>query len=532
MIPPEAIKPATEVLARTTVEYATAYETERPLGSEHFDEKGQRYLNFPGSMSASALSPYHNIRIKTVTGKNYPKNDEQSAERPWLYKELTIDDLVNNRRGASAYKYDDFLYVRDVNKVKLNRLITLRRFRSPVYDDIFAKSSTGEPDIARLLTYSTQEENKFEDILSFSMGLRWKALSSASEKAEMEGNQHGVSGIMGHVLKFVDPKYGQEALAGRNAVHFDPQRDGNKVSGPVDSIADTHIRNVGLDFAQEITLKFNFEMRSINGLNQKAAFIDLLSTIMVMCTNDGKFWGGARYWVGPKPSRYMDMLRGVLQPQSWQDFVDKGTSAVKHFWQTGFGSKQSALDTLKNIANNAMNLALGRLLNIFGRTSIPMMNSLLTGTPVGPWHLTIGNPFNPIMVQGDMIMTASKVSFGNELGYDDFPTEICLEVTLSPAKPRGRAEIESMFNAGKGRTYFKPKSFRSANKVTSSQQMPVNAKVYEKDLPNTLDSADYDDNDYLRNTTDVWSFVDKGQKTADPGKADDSSVAVKPDIVK
>src|SRR5690606_25324789 len=98
--------------------------------------------------------------------------------------------------------YDDFIYVRDVNKVKLNRLITLRRFTTPVFDDIFSKGSQYEPDIARLLTFSTQEENKFEDILSFSMGLRWKPLESASQKIEMHGDDMGVTGIIGQVLKF------------------------------------------------------------------------------------------------------------------------------------------------------------------------------------------------------------------------------------------------------------------------------------------------------------------------------------------
>jgi hypothetical protein len=514
---------STETLQKTTVEYVTLYETSNPKGLESENENGSVVKHDVGKLPASAMSPYHNVRIKTVTGASYPANDEESAKRPWLYKDLTIDDLVNNRRGASAYKYDDFLYLKYVNKVKLNRLITLRRFASPVFDDIFSKSSKGEPDIARLLTFSTQEENKFEDILSFTMGLRWKPMASSSEQANMQGDQNGVSGIMGTVLKFVDPKYGKEALAGSNAVNYDPQHDSNKVYGPVDSIADTHIRNVGLDFDQKISLKFHFEMRSINGINQKAAFIDLLSTIMVMCTNDGKFWGGARYWIGPKPTKYMNMLRGLLQPKSWQDFVDKGTTSLKSWWQSAFGSKESALETLKNIANNALNLALGKLLNTLGRTSIPMMNSLLTGTPIGPWHLTIGNPFNPIMVTGDMIMTSAKVSFGNELGYDDFPTEIILEVELSPGKPKGRAEIESMFNAGKGRTYFKPKQFRLRNKVTSSESNPINASNLQGGLPDdTNDATDYSETDYLRDVTDVWSFVDQNEKSVSSSSSTNS----------
>lgn len=516
-VPNKQTRLASETLKKTQANYKVEYETSRPKGLEYEDEKtGQRVVESIENLPASSMSPYHNVRIKTVAGQKYPANDEESANKPWLYREITVDDLVKNRRGASAYKYDDFLYLRDLHKVKFNRLITLRRFASPVFDDIFSKSSKGEPDIVRLLTFSTQDENRIEDITSITMGLRWKQLSSTSEQANMHGDQNGVTGIMGTVLKFVDPKYGQEALAGNN-IYYDPQHDQNKVYGPVDSIADTSIRNVGLDFGHEINLTFHFEMRSINGLNQKAAFIDLLSSIILMCTNDGKFWGGSRYWVGPKPTKYMNMLRGLLHPKSWQDFVDKGTSSLKQWWQSAFGSRESALDTLKNIANNALNLALGRLLNTLGRTSIPMMNSLLTGTPVGPWHLTIGNPFNPIMVTGDLIMTSARVALGNELGYDDFPTTIQLDVSLTPGKPKGRAEIESMFNAGKGRTYFKPKNMRIGQKVTSSAKNPVNSSVYEANLPQVEnDAVEFSEQDYLRDTTDVWSFVDENELAKSP----------------
>jgi hypothetical protein len=120
-------------------------------------------------------------------------------------------------------------------------------------------------------------------------------------------------------------------------------------------------------------------------------------------------------------------------------------------------------------------------------------------------------------------MTSAKVSFGNELGYDDFPTEIILEVELSPGKPKGRAEIESMFNAGKGRTYFKPKQFRLRNKVTSSESNPINASNLQGGLPDdTNDATDYSETDYLRDVTDVWSFVDQNEKSVSSSSSTNS----------
>jgi hypothetical protein len=42
------------------------------------------------------------------------------------------------------------------------------------------------------------------------------------------------------------------------------------------------------------------------------------------------------------------------------------------------------------------------------------------------------------------------------LTLEGFPTKIVLTVKLKPSRPRDKAEIESMFNAGRGRLYLQP----------------------------------------------------------------------------
>lgn len=470
----------------------------------YIDENGDEQKITVEDLLPSQSNPYFNIRLRSMGGNEYPMTDEASQNRPDLYKEISVIDLIENTsRGASLYDPEDFLYVRDFDSLKLNRLITLRRFAHPVVDDIFTSHQT-EPDIARLLTYFDQETNKLSDILKMSLGLNWKDLESRSEKASMEGgSESGISGIAGTVMRFVDPKYGQESMAGRAATNHDPQHDENRVYGPVDSIAKTKIREVGLTFDNKIPLEFNFEMKSHNGINQKAAFIDLLSNIILICTNDAKFWGGARYWVGPQPSKYMKDLK-ALDSTDWKEYVSKGLGGMKTFMQK-FESKGSAVEQLKQIANNAMNLALGSIINKLGRTGIPVMNSLLTGNPVGMWHLTIGNPNNPIVVMGDLIIEDAVIDFGDELGYDDFPTTMKLTLTLTHAKPKGRAEIENMFNCGQGRTYLKPKDVFK-NNTTSSQSNP-------ETLNNSTNKnkeqrfGEYTLSDISRNATELWSFL-------------------------
>ena len=105
----------------------------------------------------------------------------------------------------------------------------------------------------------------------------------------------------------------------------------------------------------------------------------------------------------------------------------------------------------------------GMVKNQLGRPAIYAMNSLLTGENVGPWHLTIGNPRNPIMSIGNLIMTNSEVTHTGPLGIDDFPTEIIVKVTLKHARPRDSVEIQKMYTKGLSSIY-RPMNLIDINK--------------------------------------------------------------------
>ena len=84
------------------------------------------------------------------------------------------------------------------------------------------------------------------------------------------------------------------------------------------------------------------------------------------------------------------------------------------------------------------------------------IRSMLSGEPVGEWHLTIGNPLNPIAVIGNLILEESTMEWGDTLGADDFPTEVKFTLKLKPGKPRDKGDIESIFNNGYGRMSYAP----------------------------------------------------------------------------
>lgn len=513
-----------------TLHYNVKHATATPRGADKVDNgSGKSIENKIEPNVHSQFSDYHLFRIKSANGQNYPLTDVEAAKTDF-YKVVKPIDLVNRKAdGADIYKAEDFMYVKDYQRLPINRLITLRRFAYPVVDDIFSNAPDTEPDICRLLTYADQDNNKFSDIMSFSMGMRWKPLTSSMEAMQMHGPQSGVTGVMKSILNFVDPTFGQDALRGDTALDFNPMHDSNKVYGPVDSIDSSHIRDIGLDFEQEIKLAFTFNMRSIEGVNQKAAFIDLLSTVFLMTTNDAKFWGGARFWQGRRPTKYLHDLR-FLSPTSFSNFLDGAHKSFTSFVNTSAGGSEGALAVLKNIASNAFNLGFGKLLDKVGRPSIPFTNSLLSNSPVGLWHVTIGNPLNPTMAIGNLIMTGSSLMFSDELGIDDFPDSFTVECTLKHAMPRGRAEIEQMFNSGMGRTYWKPKDVHGSMPGTKiaphkkgSEVEPVS--LTDAALTDKTKFGRFDNASVLRNAEAAWSF---DELDADSKKwADDDKTAKK-----
>jgi hypothetical protein len=86
-------------------------------------------------------------------------------------------------------------------------------------------------------------------------------------------------------------------------------------------------------------------------------------------------------------------------------------------------------------------------------SNIYMPQLVLTGAPVGEWHVVVGNPCNPIAMIGNLVCEDLSISFGENLGPDDFPTELTASIRLKHATERERGQIESMFNRGGGRLY-------------------------------------------------------------------------------
>ena len=98
----------------------------------------------------------------------------------------------------------------------------------------------------------------------------------------------------------------------------------------------------------------------------------------------------------------------------------------------------------------------GQLKNALGRPALYAMNSLLPGGNTGLWHVTIGNPKNPIAAIGNLILDDAEITHHGALGIDDFPSELKVVVKLKHAKPRDMVDIARMYTQGVSGFYNQP----------------------------------------------------------------------------
>jgi len=437
-----------------------------------------------GQITTSVINKLHLIKL----ANDFPYLESDIPSKKELFQVRTFSDLCKLDTLAMEYDADDFLYCKNLG-FPINRLITLRRYPFPCTDNIWDKEAQGEPDIARMVTYTSQEVNKLEELLSFSYGMKWKELTAEMEQATMQGEQSGLSGFMKKAGSFFDPELYKNTLRGDNANMLDPKADQNKVYGPVDSITNTNIRDVGLEFTKEFEITFDYELRSINGRSPEYAMKDLIGNILATTFNNAKFWPGARYWIGERPSKFYKQYQ-YLNSDDMDKILDGGINSLKGFINT-FAKKGSAIDALKTAMTGGFAMALGKILDKVGRPGILTMNSLLSGEPTGFWHLTIGNPLNPTMTLGNLICMGVDFSFPTDsLSYGDFPTLMQVKVKLKPGQNRGREGVEMMFNMGKHRIYYAPKTVNVASNAKNVSNTARSFFGYSaKEIDNALDQS-------------------------------------------
>jgi hypothetical protein len=519
-----------------------------------FYSLGNNDNNFVDAYYKSENAEY-NTRVSSLKSRNPSAGflvretnylEAVSANTGGMLSSLTSSFERSIIGGLSApYYWKDFLYCRYYGAIPNNYMITLRRFPTPVLDNLsvpnsvkssesYTKEGAARPVAQAVTWFGGNTSNALSKLIEFTTGLAWTEKTQA-DIVNQEAFSKGFFGdlpykwIAGAARTATDKDTLSNTIGSVTegiTVAFDPNnttiddlrfqglrdraKDGSfgvmseYIWTPVDVVKKTQVRDSGLNFTWgTMDIVFEYDLTSVGEVNTKAAMLDIMGNLLSIGTNYGNFLtpdiryssnfpafgfpggdaGLATFYQDPlafilaygskltNPTG--DAVASVDEPALTQQIGgggggadDSGLADLKKQLEQ-ITSEGISVEKIKDLAKK-FGSGFGKLLKLAVTedmvTNLKVPMSLLTGAPIGEWHLTIGNPCNPIAMMGNLICDNVKVEFGDILGPDDFPTTLKATFSLKHGRDKERGEIESIFNRGDGRLY------QSSQSTTSSLQ--------------------------------------------------------------
>lgn len=462
-----------------------------PTDGESKQVKDKYDKRAPGT---NAAGPNDNAMSQINTSANKRLNDKGYRDIPQYEKFIknpTARNIINyfsTNGNAMDYAWEDFHYCTHYGIIPNNYMITLRRFPAPVDDNILNNEIAPLPDISRMVGWMGEETgNDMKQLMSVTVGFNWKPHESAVQTIEKSSQSNG--GILGAFLPklanlgtFAETadssnSFGrntgtgsgtnnQQNLGGRAGDNdISAEKDTylpNRMFGPINVIDKINMRDRGFQFTQDFELKFHYTLRGNGSIGLREAFYDMLSTWLTMGYNNAPFWGGA---VRHQPDKRQ--LHGLGEPEAGEALRKGNYVEFAKLWGASFsenlglnslfsGDFSSFLTgTMNTFSRMGKNIAMTKIEGANIVQKIQVANALLSGDSTGSWHLTIGNPFQPTMMIGNLCLeTLTFEPSSDVMSHVDIPTEWTVTVKLKPGRPRDKTDIESMFNVGKGRFYY------------------------------------------------------------------------------
>ena len=240
----------------------------------------------------------------------------------------------------APYYWKDFIYCKYYGTIPNNRLITLRRFTSPVLDNFSVpkglktpenlKKGVGMPVAQAVTWFGGKSGNTLSNLIGFSTGIEWgdqpiepdrvqkafgDGLLGSAAFDQLTNLVASYNGSDSNTAKEIFDKGnipGLEAIANslspegdeltRNKffrAFFDAAKDNTagrmgilseRMWVPVDVIKSTKKRELGLTFTwDDMVIKFSYDLTSVGEVNTKAALFDILGNLLSIGTNYGNF---------------------------------------------------------------------------------------------------------------------------------------------------------------------------------------------------------------------------------------------------
>ena len=394
---------------------------------------------------------------------------------------ISTSNIIEQLQGypCMRLKFADFAYCRDYGVYPNNRLVVCRRFQAPMIDDLtLAGKDNGSEPISTLISWAPDTEA----ILSFNFGEVWvEAQASFKELLNDVGGDFKLPFKLGDVLfagADIVPLPGfTEGLQRKILEKLGIVQKGNAdiiPSGTPNLIKESKQRQLikedqagsGLVGKVSVTVKCSWEQKFISGVDPTLVYYDILQTILAFGGSQAVFYLGKRSTLGGLDAQLQDFLKPGGATRLIKKVVEAFTEAldgiitevnklIRKFFmgdETNSGSSEAKTeDAVKEENEKTVSSAqaeAGKVIKGFFDTVIKKYRiqalgivTTLTGLPSTPWHVTIGNPLRPIFSSGDMLTQDVKVSLGPQLAFNDLPSFIECEFTLTSARNLGIDEI-------------------------------------------------------------------------------------------
>lgn len=427
--------------------------------------------------------------------------------------DLSLLNIIENlsKSGSASLRPGDFAYLKHLGVYPNNRLMICRRFSGPVSDNIFGKSA-GQPK-AVLIGWKPEDE----DFLSFSFGEEWiDADADFTAVLNKMGQDFGLNNLgdsAGKAFNII-PLPGftevlQRAVLVKLGVLNANSPDTPLPAGNPNIIKQAKRRKTigageaasGLKCSISVKMTVEYEQKFISGIDPTIAFMDIVNNIIIFGTSrsdsyglSSQFTSNLRKWMNNPSTLITDLMsalkegidkirskldaaatkaKKLLDDAIETDPVDDAEETPPPTEEEQKAKNQKLIDRAKKSINRLINTIEGWFKTYIGKYKVEIQGiaNALSGAPSTPWHLTIGNPMRPFFCSGDMLAGDVTITFGPHLAFNDLPSSIKAEFTLTNARPLGLQEIVAKFNTGNLRVVNIKKDYIESNdKGTDSGQ--------------------------------------------------------------
>ena len=368
-----------------------------------------------------------------------------------------------------------FAYNRKRGVYPNNRLVVVRRFPSPVSNDL---TSVRQKPISTVVTWIPDDTDKF---FSFSASERWSSNQVEDPLGDLtdlfnkmfktSGGKLDVGKAMGSVIggltsklpiggfpeaiqtEFLNSFLGEE---GQDGTNFNYR---NIVQGNPNFLAESAFRNPNsIEARINIPITVEYEMEYYPGVDPNIVFLDLIQNVLRFVSSESRFF--LSQTGGGKVNKFLKKYQNGDWVGAIDMVVESAINATKSvannigdfFKDSAKAISEEGIGAIRKIATEAASKLANTSIARY-RIEFSKIIPALTGSASAPWHITIGNPKKPFFSAGDMVVDNVNIDMGNTLGYNDLPTRITLTCNVRNARNLGIQEIFDMFNIGAGRQY-------------------------------------------------------------------------------